>query len=1181
MIAKKPCASALRLASKEPLPQAQPTIRLRRSTRYLQTLSTWLLEATSYHRLLPSSISQLAFPAKMTSLLRRQIPAWFLSASLAISTCSVACADDSQKPKPESPVLAAASEDGTRALSTFRIPNSLSGSLFAAEPLVGNPVVFSFDRFGRVFVCESYRQNKGVTDNRGHDDKWLDADLAAMTVQDRIRYHRALLGDEAKEYEQFDDIVRVLVDSDQDGTADKSSIFASGFNGIEEGTGAGVLIRDDQVYFTNIPNLWSLVDKDGDLVADERKSLHTGFGVRVAFRGHDMHGLILGPDGRLYFSIGDRGYSLETPEGKLVDPESGAVFRCELDGTHLEVFATGLRNPQELAFDDQGNLFTGDNNSDSGDRARWVQLVRGSDSGWRMMYQYLPDRGPFNREKIWYPFGPESPAYILPPITNLSDGPSGLVCYPGVGLDGSPDLQGSFFLCDFRGQASNSGIRRIKMAPKGATFEVVKDEEYIWNVLATDADFAPDGSFMVSDWVNGWNGENKGRLYRFDAESSEAKQAGRLSATLLKEGFKQRSDQDLGSLLIHPDRRIRLESQWELAKRQSTSTFGQILMSSDSPFARLHAVWGLGQILRKSSDADAQNLLQKALDDKDEYVVARACEVLAEGKGEFSIDRLNALLQHPSAIVKAQAMLAVNKRKATDSLTHVAKILVDNADQDPVIRHAGIMAFAGALPANATEWMKHPNESVRVAVAVGLRKAKNPRIADMLKDESVRVVREAARAIYDVPELQSELERLATLIIHANYRLGGRDNAARLVSFASSKLGTESLRAEAIGLLGDWGQPGLRDRIMNRHQPKDDRPAEFVASMLQEKLTTLAATTDLVRDEFFKVGAKLKIEGIAQLLDGIVKETNADPTRRAGAITGLARLQPERVLEMRQQLLGDRSVAVRIALMNALPELDAELAFEPIKNAIESTEAAERQAAWDLLGQSKKLPSEAVAQLIGQKRDAIVSQSMPRDTLLNAIEASMKSGDKQTKKAIEAWTKQRDAKQESVPREAYVDCLEGGNMERGRELFFTRSSLSCVRCHKVGETGGDVGPNLSALGKQKDAEYLLEAIVAPDVAIAVGFETIIVLTEDDESISGILKSEDGETLQIMDAQGVVRSVEVSSIVGRKKGLSSMPAGLMKYLNRRELRDLVAYLKSLDGSPEAVKKWGEVGGHSIK
>ena len=103
------------------------------------------------------------------------------------------------------------------------------------------------------------------------------------------------------------------------------------------GTGAGVLSYRDKVYYTCIPDLFLLQDTNKDGVADKRESLYTGFGVHFAFRGHDMHGLIVGHDGRLYFSIGDRGYNVSK---KIKNLESGAVFRCELDGSNLEVIAT-------------------------------------------------------------------------------------------------------------------------------------------------------------------------------------------------------------------------------------------------------------------------------------------------------------------------------------------------------------------------------------------------------------------------------------------------------------------------------------------------------------------------------------------------------------------------------------------------------------------------------------------------------------------------------------------------------------------------------------------------------------------------------------------------------------------------------------------------------------------------
>ncbi|MCA9270273.1 MAG: PQQ-dependent sugar dehydrogenase, partial [Planctomycetales bacterium] len=377
---------------------------------------------------------------------------------LLIATSSLPLAGEEYSPN-----IAAASGEAERALAGFKLPEDMRASVWAAEPMLANPVAFKLDERGRAYVCETFRQEKGVEDNRSHMS-WLLDDLAANTLDDRLAYFKRHLGDKLADYEKEHDRIRLLEDRDGDGKADAATVFADDFHGALFGTGAGVLPRRGDVYYTCIPSLFRLRDVDRDGRSDERAELSTGYGVRVAFRGHDMHGLIVGPDGRLYFSIGDRGYDITTAEGKrLARPYCGAVFRCELDGSNLEEFAYGLRNPQELAFDDYGNLFTGDNNSDSGDRARWVYVTPGSDAGWRMYYQYLPDRGPFNREKLWHPQHAGQAAYIVPPIANFADGPSGLAHYPGVGL---PErYRDHFFLCDFRGGPANSGVHALAMKP--------------------------------------------------------------------------------------------------------------------------------------------------------------------------------------------------------------------------------------------------------------------------------------------------------------------------------------------------------------------------------------------------------------------------------------------------------------------------------------------------------------------------------------------------------------------------------------------------------------------------------------------------------------------------------------------------------------------------------------------
>ena len=351
--------------------------------------------------------------------------------------------------KPYNPQVQGPSNEAQQAIKRFRLPTGVEVRVWAAEPLLANPVCFCFDEKGRCFVAETFRLHRGVTDDRGHMD-WLDDDLASRTVAERVAMYKKYAKDRfAKEYESEHDRVKFVWDSKGTGQADKATVFADGFHHAADGIGAGVLARKGSVYYTCIPDLWLLKDTKGEGKADVKKSLATGFGVHVAFLGHDMHGLRMGPDGKLYFSIGDRGFNVTTKEGHLFNPDSGAVLRCDPDGANLEIVHIGLRNPQELAFDAYGNLFTVDNNSDSGDRARLVQIVEGGDSGWRTGYQYgsdLSDRGPFNAEKIWHLPPTEQPAYIVPPLAHITSGPSGF-CF-NYGATALPSrYENHFFIC--------------------------------------------------------------------------------------------------------------------------------------------------------------------------------------------------------------------------------------------------------------------------------------------------------------------------------------------------------------------------------------------------------------------------------------------------------------------------------------------------------------------------------------------------------------------------------------------------------------------------------------------------------------------------------------------------------------------------------------------------------------
>src|SRR5476651_1139052 len=335
----------------------------------------------------------------------------YISFAMVMIPFAILAPSTDAQPDPYANKLAKASDEWKKTVQRMKLPPGVKPDLWAAEPHVANIVSFAFDEKGRCFVAETFRLHHGVTDNRSHT-YWIDDDLACRTVDDRVAMYKKHLKGKFATYEVDQDRVRMVEDTTGEGRADKSTVFAGGFKTAATGLGSGVLARNGKVWYTCIPDLWLLQDTKGTGRADVKKSLHTGYGVHVSFLGHDMHGLRFGPDGKLYFSIGDRGLHVETAGKSISAPDTGSVLRCNPDGSELELFATGLRNPQELAFDELGNLFTGDNNADGGDAARWVHLVEGGDSGWRMSYQYLPNLGVWNEEKLWHTQPTNTAAYL-------------------------------------------------------------------------------------------------------------------------------------------------------------------------------------------------------------------------------------------------------------------------------------------------------------------------------------------------------------------------------------------------------------------------------------------------------------------------------------------------------------------------------------------------------------------------------------------------------------------------------------------------------------------------------------------------------------------------------------------------------------------------------------------------
>jgi quinoprotein glucose dehydrogenase len=1090
--------------------------------------------------------------------------------------------------KPYFPTIAAASDEGERAIRSFRVPAGLTVELFAAEPLLANPVAFCIDEKGCMYVAETFRLGEGVTDTREHME-WLDDDLACRTVADRVAMYRKFLGKEFEKFHLQHERVRRIVDRDGDGRADSATVFADGFNDPAAGIGAGVFARREDVWYACIPWLWKLRDTNGDGRACQRVLLHEGYGVHVGFVGHDLHGLRLGPDGKLYFSMGDRGFNVRTTEGRpLAVPDTGSVLRCNPDGSELEVFATGLRNPQELAFDRYGNLFTADNNSDSGDRARWVYLVEGGDSGWRIGYQFMEapySRGPWNEEKLWYPAFAGQAAYIVPPIANIADGPSGLVYNPGVSLLPAA-YDHHFFLADFRGGSGYSGIRSFAVAAKGASFRLVDAQEFVWSVLATDVDFGPDGSLYFSDWVEGWGKPNKGRVYRLADSSRRGLPQVRETKSLLAQGMEGRSGDELAALLAHGDMRVRQEAQFELAGRGDAGwrVLARVAGSRASTLARIHAIWGLGQAARTTRDrarARLWGVLEPLLADADPEVRAQAVKVLGDAKVMRALAGLCGLVGDASPRVRFLAAIALGKLGRAEAIEPLCSMLRNNEDKDPYLRHAGVMGLVGS--GNRVAWQqaaRNASPSVRMGVLLALRRVEDPDVARFLNDPDPRLVLEAARAIYDVP-IAPALPALAALrhdaksplallrrVYSANFRLGGAEHAAALAGGAAQGDLPETARVLALELLAKWAKPPGLDVVTGLWRPIPPRPSEAAAAALAAKLEgLLTAAPAAVRGAAVLATEALRIKAAGVHLAALAADRQQPDEIRAGAIKALDLFEDARLVDVTRRVLGLPGPQSRTEALRVLAKVDPTAAITPLQERLAGGTVAERQGAIAILAGMR---GDAARDVLVGWLDRLIAGKAPAEIQLDLVEAAARRPEPEFRQKLKAY---EASKRPDDALAAYREVLAGGDSQRGMTIFMTRSDLECVRCHKVAgqsdePVGGEVGPELSDVGSRETRTYLLESIVNPDKQIAKGFESVVLATSDGRVHTGILRGEDAKGVRLMTAEGKLLSVPRDSIEERQRGPSAMPKDLAGKLSRTELRDLIEFLANLKAAPKA-------------
>lgn len=979
-----------------------------------------------------------------------------------------------------------------------------------AEPgMVRNPVAFTMDPWGNVYIAESDRAGQAVTDTRQleHLDG-VEEDLLLRTVEDRRALIQKWIDQGAFAPDHFtstEDRVRLVRDTDDDGVADTATVFAGAFNDAVDGIGAGVLWRDGDVYFTCIPHLWRLRDDDNDGVAEHRESVSYGYGVRWCFYGHDLHGLVNGPDGRVYFSMGDRGFNVEGMEGQtFFGPDRGGVFRCWPDGSGLELFCVGLRNPQELAFDEFGNLFTGDNNCDSGDRARVVYCMEGSDSGWRQNVQSLPSRGPWNREHMWElltdPHDASRPAWCLPPIDHVGAGPSGLAYYPGTGENHAYD--DTFLMVDFYG--SGSTVHSFRARAEGAGFRLTEKGEYYRGTTVTDIMWGPDSRLYLSDWGEGWGPNDKGNMFTVTNSTvhNDARGAAEITEVqaILVADLADRATPELIGLMGHRDQRVRQASQYALAARGTGVTTEVAAVATDTGadlLQRVHAIWCLGQLARSTpGSADAIGSL---LNDPQEQIRLASCRTLGDLRlGAVSGFRNS--LADPSPAVRAAAAIALGKAGDDDAIPDILDALDANNDQDVYLRHG--LAHGLALmtaPDALIDAVQGRGRAARLGAVLALRSMGDPGVVPFMSDPDPGVATEAVRAVYDqyipvgMPALAEKIgtgltaplmaEPYLRRAVEANVYLGRFEDANRLAHFAANPDVPVNWRRLALERLRDWDQPRKREGVWGDwvdlpERPTDDARRAVLGSL--EAIISGASGDSTLAELAEAVGTKYRLDiDVPSALATLTDSTRGESLRIV-TLEQLASREPGALAGACQAVLAPdtgSTPSLRMRARELLASADTAASVASYGAALASGELRERQHAVRQLAASADADAAAhLDALTEQLREGTLDATIG----LEVFETTLAEG---TTGEPTVWEPDRPA--------AFQTPLlaVGGDPARGREVFLHHEAAQCARCHTVRgeEAVGIAGPELTAVGSRAGRAQLVRSLVDPNAEVAAGY----------------------------------------------------------------------------------------------
>ncbi|RLS57580.1 MAG: hypothetical protein DWH91_04040 [Planctomycetota bacterium] len=1064
-----------------------------------------------------------------------------------------------------------------QAVSLPRVPAGYTVERVTTPEQTLHPMMGCFDDDGRLYIAESAGTNRP----------------AAELLKDP------------------QDLIRVLEDTDGDGTFDKSTVFADKLAFPQ-----GVLWHRGAVYTCSSPYLWKLDDTDQDGICDKRTILVKSFG----FSGNaaDIHGPFLSPDGRLWWCDGRHGHEIRRDEmgnlggedtaavtppkpepglpneaGELVSKGKAArIFSCKLDGTDLHVHAGGgMDNPVEVDFLETGealgtvNLFYGEPRGDC--------LVHWVEGGVYPRYdqQECIDEFPSTGD----PLGP---------VHNYGHvAVSGLTRYRsdqffGPANEESP--QHSFFVTQFN---THKVVRTI-VSREGASFKAESHEDFL---VSDNPDFHPtdvvedaDGSLLVID-TGGWfrigcptsqvaKPDIAGAVYRIRKTGSHNVKDPRgkeiawgtlsLEQTLATLGdarpaVAQRGMDRLRTTVFEHESGLkylhRLDPHWN---------------SEPEPKAMLPAVsWQrIATTLSEANIIPPEIRENTRFSSKDQR--HRLSEVAAETawRGQpldvrVAYSRCNEErnpFQWTHSVPKKwhaaearawyEGATLSGKPFAPNEIPHTMKVWSEKGKDDRVLEHSlinGLIHSQASKPLEA--FLKTTNPGLcRVALLV----------LDQMPD--YKLTRDQVLPLLDTDDTVLQALVLKIIAKHPGW-------APEAVSLLDKWLAEETFSTERAAVLRGFllarvSEPEVAALIASRLQALPPKyagvpllldviarspRAAFAATWTPSLARVVSKGTTSTQLLALAIIADRHIEGMDETIASMAADLQQPHSIRLAAYSALwprrTAVEPAEFTYLTDRLdVADQPTDL-LAVSRTLA--DAPLNEDQLKALIPRLPQVGPLGVPVLLrvferSQSAAIGSALVEKLTTAKNEVrIPVEELAR--LLRKYPAEVQSAAQPLLAASGV-----DLAAQAARLDQLTPLTTGGDAAQGRAVFFG-TKAACATCHRIGKEGGSVGPDLSTLGAIREPRDLLESILFPSNSFARGYRSYTVVTTEGQTHTGVMPRESTDAIVLRTAtlaELTIPRLEIEELA--ESNASIMPQGLETRLSETELRDLLAYLKSL-------------------